>query len=245
MSDFVYINTASFFWLNHMANYLPAWLWSSLTITGHTSMVIALAALLLLPRNAKNGGLEVLSAFWVCAIMGGLLVTLFKEQLQIARPAAVLSPEAFYLIGHKLELVSTPSGHTVTAFAVATLLIQGLRLRGWKSVIVLSFATAVALSRIAVGAHWPLDVVLGSALGVLCAYLSLTVTKTSYFSTKVTEKLFYQRLLIISIGFVSLSLFYTDMGYPKALFWQYSVASLGVMMSCYAAILHLKLSKRS
>ena len=108
-------NQSLFLWLNQACSALPDWLWASLTITGHTSMVFALFAWLLLPRWYGRGGSVVITALLVCAVLGGLLATVLKESFQLPRPPAVLPAEAFHLIGHKLELVSFPSGHTLTA----------------------------------------------------------------------------------------------------------------------------------
>jgi len=59
---------------------------------------------------------------------------------------------------------SFPSGHTTRAFAVASLV--SLRM-GRKYVLLLVLAIGVALSRIIIGVHFPLDVVGGAFLGIL------------------------------------------------------------------------------
>lgn len=244
MIDSQYLNIASFYWLNHAAHTLPDWFWASLTITGHTSVAFALLTPLLLLK-AQHGGSRVITALFICTPLGGLVSTVLKESFQTARPPATLSADAFHLIGHKLELVSFPSGHTLTAFAVATLLMVGLSLRGWRWATVALVACAIGLSRIAVGAHWPLDVLAGAMLGVLCAYLSLFFTKLSYFNAKLVSNAFYKWVQIGLFFLVSASLVVTSTGYPEALYWQWFTAAFGVMMSSYAAIVHLNQSKRS
>jgi glycosyltransferase 2 family protein len=61
------------------------------------------------------------------------------------------------------------SGHATVAFACATVLAPYVP-RPWRAV-AFALATVVALSRVVVGAHLPLDVVGGAALGVLLAAL--------------------------------------------------------------------------
>jgi len=62
-----------------------------------------------------------------------------------------------------------PSGHATRAFVAATFL--ALRLRDWRwSAPLLAYATVMGLSRIYVGAHWPSDVIGGTALGVAWAF---------------------------------------------------------------------------
>ena len=73
---------------------------------------------------------------------------------------------------------SFPSGHSATAFAAATAIaIVSPRLRPWA----LAIAAAVALSRVYLRVHFPLDVVagalVGAALGALCAVAALRVAR--------------------------------------------------------------------
>ena len=62
---------------------------------------------------------------------------------------------------------SFPSGHTIIAFAVAGILAPYLS-RGWR-IVAYVIATAVAFSRIYLGAHNPVDVVAGAAAGLFLA----------------------------------------------------------------------------
>lgn len=65
---------------------------------------------------------------------------------------------------------SFPSGHTLTAFCLCGLL-AFLFPHPRLQIILLVVAWVVALSRVAVGQHFPLDVVAGAALGTVCTLL--------------------------------------------------------------------------
>ena len=62
---------------------------------------------------------------------------------------------------------SFPSGHTTAAFAAATVYAMEYRHRPWIPVLSYTFATAVGLSRLTENKHWPTDVFVGAAIGIL------------------------------------------------------------------------------
>jgi membrane-associated phospholipid phosphatase len=63
------------------------------------------------------------------------------------------------------EYDAWPSGHTSTAFALATLISSVYRDKIWVSILSYTLATGTAWSRIYDNKHWPSDVLFGAALG--------------------------------------------------------------------------------
>lgn len=61
--------------------------------------------------------------------------------------------------------LSFPSGHTTTAFAIATVAAHYYPDRPWIGILAYSGAVMAGLSRINDGVHWPSDVFFGAALG--------------------------------------------------------------------------------
>lgn len=157
-------NVPLFITLNAAATALPDRAWALVTDLGSTLSVGALLALCLwrAPLLAAAGLLS-----WPAGIV---LVRGLKSWLAHPRPAGVLPAGDFHLIGPVLTHNSLPSGHAATAFAFAAAVLCSLapkdRLR-WGLPLLLG-ATLIGISRIAVGAHWPLDVLAGAAIGWLC-----------------------------------------------------------------------------
>jgi undecaprenyl-diphosphatase len=75
--------------------------------------------------------------------------------------------------GVPLEGPSYVSGHAIIAWSVATLLVPYLGRRG--RVLVVGIAALNSLARVYLGAHNPLDVVGGAALGILVGVLVLAI----------------------------------------------------------------------
>ena len=64
---------------------------------------------------------------------------------------------------------SFPSGHTIVAVSVATIIARRYRTHRWVPWAAYGFAGAIGLSRISLRAHFPSDVVLGTVLGYAIA----------------------------------------------------------------------------
>jgi phosphatidylglycerophosphatase B len=90
------------------------------------------------------------------------------------------------ILNHWVEEMgySFPSGHSFNAFLLAGIIAVGIfqntpKRRRWLCVIPLVWASLVALSRVAIGAHSALDVSVGSAMGLILSYslMSFRITR--------------------------------------------------------------------
>jgi membrane-associated phospholipid phosphatase len=145
---------------------LAAEFWTGLSLLGNGWGLLAVTAplLVLAPR---------LMVAWLCAApFAVLFARTGKFFIESPRPAAVVDNAQMRVVGELLHNVSMPSGHTLTAFAVASGIYFALtvvqRRRHWW---LLVLAAGTGLSRIAVGAHWPGDVAVGASLGLLAGLL--------------------------------------------------------------------------
>lgn len=155
-----------FLYLNQGFAPVPSVIWTGLSLLGNGWGVLGVTAplLWLQPR---------LMWAWLCAAPFAIVFARTgKAWLESPRPAAVVDNDRIRVVGEWMHNVSMPSGHTTTAFAVASALFFALsaeqRKRHWW---VLVLAMGTGLSRIAVGAHWPGDVAVGMSLGLLSGML--------------------------------------------------------------------------
>lgn len=164
----LYLNTQKpiFLAINHALSGMPIF-WHNLTTLGDALVVFPLLSFLLL-RNSR---------MWAALIgsipLATLLSVLGKKAISMPRPASILELDQFNVVGGAVSAhTSLPSGHTITIFtsltAIACVLWFEKKTRYpvlWVSLLFLG-ASLVALSRVAVGAHWPADLVLGAIFGM-------------------------------------------------------------------------------
>jgi len=164
------LQSSSFLFLNQLAHLLPDTLWAWLTFLGNGWGVFAIAfPLLLLAPRALSAGIF---AGAISAIVSAAL----KNYFDLPRPAGVLVDGSFYRLGEPLLHKAFPSGHTLTAFAVATALYFSCDKDKRKPMLLLFvIASLVGLSRNAVGAHWLTDVLGGAGFGIWCGMLGALI----------------------------------------------------------------------
>jgi len=145
--------------LFHAVNSLPSWLYGPLWLVmqlGSLGAIFAVTALAALLRRFRLA-LELLAAGLVAYYAAKGL----KDLVGRARPAALLND--VIVRGHDAPGLGFPSGHSAVAFALTATAVPFLA-RRWRRVIWVLPLT-VGFARVFVGAHLPLDVVGGFALG--------------------------------------------------------------------------------
>jgi undecaprenyl-diphosphatase len=148
-------------WLTqHHAPWLdtPMWLLSLSGVGGSVWIGIAGAMAAWVPRLRP--------AAWqlLLAVILAQLVVDHGLKPVIARDRPFVADPGSRVVGAQAPTHSFPSGHTASAFAAATVLSFAIRGRGLALACML--AVGIALSRIYIGVHYPLDVVAGALLGV-------------------------------------------------------------------------------
>jgi membrane-associated phospholipid phosphatase len=207
--------------LNHAAQWLPDTFWSCITVSGLGWAVLILVSVL---SRGDLGARIVLTAF----ILGGIVTHTLKPWLSLPRPGEVLSLDALHFIGNPvINHHSMPSGHALAAMCMGTLWICLIRAHAYPRWLeALSWATAatIAASRIAVGAHWPADVLVGGGLGLLVGWLAWKFP----FAWPRKDEQAFPWLPVLVEGLGAWAAFTFDEGMPLALLWQWALGGLAV-----------------
>ena len=128
------------------------------TRIGDTSSWVLLGLVLLAAGgSARRSGVLLAAA----ALFATLLSQTLKRLCKRPRPSSRIG--GFYALAENPDAFSFPSGHTCAAFAVAIALAG----RDWLGPLQFSLAFAIGISRVYLGAHYPLDVAVGATLGVI------------------------------------------------------------------------------
>ena len=116
--------------------------------------------------STDNVGKRAAMAAFIAVVFGQLVNLLLGHFIYVPRP--FVAHQEVQLLVNAAHDSSFPSDHTTAAFSVAiTAILWGMPGR-W---LLLIGAVLIAIARVFVGAHYPLDVLAGAALGTLWAYL--------------------------------------------------------------------------
>lgn len=141
--------------------------------TGIETLAIP-AALYVAGLDRRDSFMQKTALFSVEAIADTEMVRMFLNSVTTRwRPQDIFGSQRSYsnTFFHSVSHVgsSFPSGHTIVAVAVATVIARRYRSHRWVPWVAYGFAGAIALSRITLRAHFPSDVFLGTVLGYAIA----------------------------------------------------------------------------
>lgn len=150
-------------------------------------ILVALAALTVLPKKYRKVGLTMAFALIISLIMcNGVMKNAFAR----VRPFNVdTSFESLYNIFATIDDWSFPSGHTSAAFAAALAIFMWYKKEGGFAIVI---AALIAISRLYLTVHYPTDVlvslILGSIYGIISYYIVKFIMKKSEKMRKVFDE---------------------------------------------------------
>lgn len=142
-------------------------------------------------------------ALLTSAILSLVVSSVLKKLFAVPRPAAIFDDESFVIIGRTLSgRTSLPSGHSIAAFIVITILLFAFMPKRNKykiiwSLFILTLGFVIAFSRVGVGAHYPFDVIVGSAIGYIVAIIGIQINNKVSFWAWIKNRKYYPIFMLL------------------------------------------------
>jgi membrane-associated phospholipid phosphatase len=194
--NYISIQKEAFIYFNLRLSKFPA-LMSNFTQLGDALIILSLCAILIFyaPKIWE-------SLIWA-SLISALLCSPFKWLFEIPRPAAALEKDSFVIIGKAyFGNNSLPSGHAITLFTVLTVLLLALMPKNtylklmWITLII-GMGILFSLSRVGVGAHYLLDVVIGNIIGYISGISGIVINRYCKIWSWIGMKRYYLLLIIL------------------------------------------------
>ena len=122
------------------------------------------ALMLLFPLVFGEAGVRASVDMAIVAILGHIVYKLIKENTR--RPRPYVQSQSITMGDTPVDQYSFPSGHTLHAVAFTLVAIAHFPS---FALLLVPLTVLIAISRMALGLHYPSDVVLGAAIGVILA----------------------------------------------------------------------------
>jgi len=164
-----------FLFLNKKLSYLDDF---QINITQFGDAFVVLSCLTIFIKSSPR----LWKSLFFALLFTGIFSKILKECFKIARPAEYFGNKSFVIIGcENFGFSSLPSGHSITIFSILTILFfsflpKNNYQRVFFVISLLLFGLLVAMSRVAVGAHYPLDTIFGGLVGIICGILGILVS---------------------------------------------------------------------
>ena len=155
--------SAAFISLNSLHSFGLNVFFINYTFMGDGIFAICLISAYIFYFKKKKEGLALLYAF----LLSGIAVQVIKNLVNSPRPKLFFEQGQYMFFMNGISLSnnsSFPSGHTATAFAIATVLVLFLKNKKWQLPILFS-AALVGYSRIYLAQHFLMDVLIGAVIG--------------------------------------------------------------------------------
>lgn len=190
--------------------------WTNITVLGDFRVLLAL----MLPFSVRYP--RVFLSFLIASLLAGLAVRGLKLVFHLPRPIQLLGTDAMTIIGIPRSGKSFPSSHAALVGAFVMVWVPQL---DWKKILpMLVGALLVGLARIAVGAHWPIDVLVGAMVGISAGWFAALIVNrvAAHMNAAI-----YQLVAVVAVLAVA-SLAFDSLGYPEALLLRCLILGIGV-----------------
>lgn len=203
-NGYVEIQKNSFLFLNSKLSQFPS-LEYNLTQLGDA--VIFLSFLSIFIVYAPKIWESLLLALLVSSISCSL-----KKMFAVPRPAVMYENNNFIIIGKTLcGNNSLPSGHSTVIFTMLTVLLFALMPKKRNHKLIWIFLTIIiglilGSTRVGVGAHYPLDVIIGGIIGYISALCGIFISRKYKILNWIGNKKYYPFFILLLLVFTVLTI---------------------------------------
>jgi len=197
--NYIQIQKNCFFFLNSKLSQFPN---TQYNLTQFGDALIFLSFLSIFIVYAPKLWESLISASLVSAIFSGLLKNIFA----VPRPAAVFDKNSFVIVGKALSgSNSLPSGHSITVFTTLTVLLfafmpQKLTYKILWFFFMIITGLILVFTRVGIGAHYPLDVITGSAVGYISGLTGIFISRKYKIWSWINNKKYYPILMLLFVS---------------------------------------------
>jgi membrane-associated phospholipid phosphatase len=196
VEKYVSIQKNCFYYLNLKLSYFPS-LAMNLTQFGDAMIFLSIISIFLLYAP------KIWEALLTASIFSAVFSTVLKEIFLVPRPAAAFNNNSFVIIGKALPGYSSlPSGHSITVFTVLSVLMFAFCPKAMKKQALWFFTITIiglvlVFTRVAVGAHFPLDVIIGGIIGYISGLLGIFINQKYSIWKWINNKKYYPVFILL------------------------------------------------
>lgn len=190
VDQYIHIQSGWFYFLNAKLSQFPTII-VNLTQLGDEIVILSILSVFVLYAP------KVWEALISASLVSCIFTCSLKKIFAVPRPAAVFDHHSFVIIGKTLSgHNSLPSGHSITAFTILTVLLfafmpKNLSFKILWYLLIIGFGLILVLTRVGVGAHYPLDTIIGGTIGYISALLGIFINEKYNIWTWVNQKKYY------------------------------------------------------
>ncbi|MCF6404482.1 phosphatase PAP2 family protein [Chitinophaga filiformis] len=198
-NKYVQIQKDNFFFINYNLGQFPDIIYN-LTQLGDASIILSVLSIFIL--YAPKMWESLISASLASFIFSVGLKNLFR----VPRPAVVFDNNCFIIIGKKaVGYASLPSGHSITVFTTFTVLLfafmpEKLPYKILWVLFTIMAGLTIAFTRVGVGAHYPLDVIIGSIIGYISGLAGIFISRKYKIWAWVNNKKYYPIFILLILA---------------------------------------------